>query len=95
MASRSSGQGIRRLSTSADTPSSVSRSAASSVTPLTVVTVSELDYLLPVAASEELQRASPNAELVAPGGPHLVTMENRQRFNDVTLTWLPKVNEFP
>ena len=43
-------------------------------------------------ASEELQRAIPNSELIVfPGGPHLVTMESPERFNDVTLTWLRKV----
>lgn len=67
---------------------------AGEITAPTLVTVGELDYLLPVAASEELQRAIPNAELVVfPGGPHLVTMETPERFNDVTLTWLRKVNE--
>ena len=70
----------------------LSERAAEIVAP-TLVTVGELDYLLPVAASEELQRAIPNAELVVfPGGPHLVTMETPERFNDVTLTWLRKVN---
>jgi 3-oxoadipate enol-lactonase len=66
---------------------------AGEITVPTLVTVGELDYLLPVAASEELQQAIPNAELVVfPGGPHLVTMETPDRFNDVTLTWLRKVN---
>lgn len=60
----------------------------------TLVTVGELDYLLPVAASEELQRAIPDAELVVfPGGAHLVTMESPERFNEVTLGWLRKVTE--
>ena len=62
----------------------------------TLVTVGELDYLLPVAESEELQRAIPNAELVVfPGGPHLVTMETPDRFNEVTLAWLRKVDQLP
>ena len=37
---------------------------AGEITAPTLVTVGELDYLLPVAASEELQRAIPDAELV-------------------------------
>ena len=57
----------------------------------TLVTVGELDYLLPVAASEELHRAIPGSELVVfPGAPHLVTMEAPERFNEVTLDWLRK-----
>jgi pimeloyl-ACP methyl ester carboxylesterase len=60
----------------------------------TLVTVGELDYLLSVAASEELQRTIPDAELVVvPGGPHLVTMETPERFNEVTSTWLHRVTE--
>lgn len=67
---------------------------APSVTAPTLVTVGELDYLLPVAASEELADAIPGAELVVfPGGPHLVTMESPNDFNRVTLEWLRKVRE--
>jgi pimeloyl-ACP methyl ester carboxylesterase len=70
------------------------REHASEISAPTLVTVGELDYLLPVAASEELQQAIPDAELVVfPGGPHLVTMETPERFNEVTLTWLRKVAE--
>jgi pimeloyl-ACP methyl ester carboxylesterase len=66
---------------------------AGEITAPTLVTVGELDYLLPVAASEELQRAIPDAELVVfSGGPHLVTMETPELFNDVTLEWLRKVS---
>ena len=55
------------------------------------ITVGELDYLLPVSASEELHRAIPGSELVVfPGAPHLVTMEAPDRFNEVTLDWLRK-----
>lgn len=69
---------------------------AGEITAPTLVTVGELDYLLPVAASEELQRAIPDAELVVfPGGPHLVTMEMPELFNDVTLAWLRKVSAHP
>jgi pimeloyl-ACP methyl ester carboxylesterase len=65
---------------------------AGEITAPTLVTVGELDYLLPVAESEELQRAIPDAELVVfPGGPHLVTMETPDRFNDVTVRWLRKI----
>jgi pimeloyl-ACP methyl ester carboxylesterase len=70
------------------------RKRAHEITAPTLVTVGELDYLLPVAASEELQRTIPDAELVVfSGGPHLVTMETPERFNEVTLTWLRKVAE--
>ena len=70
------------------------RARAGEITAPTLVTVGELDYLLPVAASEELQRAIPDAELVVfAGGPHLVTMETPDRFNELTLNWLRKVDE--
>jgi pimeloyl-ACP methyl ester carboxylesterase len=59
----------------------------------TLVTVGELDYLLPVAASQELADAIPGAELIVfPGGPHLVTMESPDEFNKVTLDWLRQLN---
>lgn len=65
---------------------------ARSVQVPTLVTVGELDYLLPVAASEELADAIPGAEIVVfPGGPHLVTMESPDAFNQVTHDWLRKV----
>lgn len=55
----------------------------------TLVTVGELDYLLPVAASQELADAIPGAELVVfAHRPHLVTMESPDEFNAVTLQWL-------
>ncbi len=67
------------------------RARAGEITVPTLVTVGELDYLLPVAASEELHRAIPGSELVVfPGAPHLVTMEAPDRFNEVTLDWLRK-----
>jgi pimeloyl-ACP methyl ester carboxylesterase len=69
------------------------RSRADEVVAPTLVTVGELDYLLPVAASAELQQAIPGAELyVFAGGPHLVTMETPELFNEITLNWLRKVS---
>ena len=68
------------------------RARAGEITVPTLITVGELDYLLPVAASEELHRAIPGSELVVfPGAPHLVTMEAPDRFNEVTLDWLRKI----
>ncbi len=55
----------------------------------TLITVGELDYLLPVSCSLELRDAIGGAELhVFPGGGHLVSMENPTEFNRVTLQWL-------
>jgi pimeloyl-ACP methyl ester carboxylesterase len=72
------------------------RAEAPSVRVPTLVTVGELDYLLPVAASQELVDAIPGAELVVfPGGPHLVTMESPDEFNKVTLDWLRQVDGGP
>jgi pimeloyl-ACP methyl ester carboxylesterase len=65
------------------------RAEAPSVRVPTLVTVGELDYLLPVAASQEIAAAIPGAELIVfAGGPHLVTMESPDEFNKVTLDWL-------
>ena len=65
------------------------RAGASRVTAPTLITVGELDHLLPVAASEELVAAIPGAELVVfEGAGHLATMEAPDRFNEVTLAWL-------
>lgn len=66
---------------------------AGSVAIPTLITVGELDYLLPVAASEELAAAITGSELVVfKGGPHLVTMESPDEFNEVTLDWLRRVD---
>lgn len=55
----------------------------------TLVTVGELDYLLPVICSEELRDVIPGAELVVfEGAGHLASMESSDEFNRVTLDWL-------
>jgi pimeloyl-ACP methyl ester carboxylesterase len=55
----------------------------------TLITVGELDYLLPVSCSQELHEAIDGSELVVfPGCGHLVTMENSIDFNTTTLEWL-------
>ena len=55
----------------------------------TLITVGELDYILPLECSEELHEAIGGSELVVfPGGGHLVTMENPEDFNRVTLDWM-------
>ena len=55
----------------------------------TLITVGELDFLLPVACSQELHEAIAGSELVVfPGCGHLATMENAADFNQVTLDWL-------
>jgi aminoacrylate hydrolase len=69
------------------------RAGAGGVTCPTLVTVGELDLLVPVPASEELAAAIPGAELVVfAGAGHLVTMEAAERFNDTTLAWLRRVS---
>jgi pimeloyl-ACP methyl ester carboxylesterase len=70
------------------------RGKAAAVTAPTLVTVGDLDVLLPVAASRELAAAIPGAELVVfDGAGHLATMEAADRFNEVTLAWLQRVDE--
>ena len=55
----------------------------------TLITVGELDYVLPVECSRELHEAIDGSELVVFAGcGHLVTMENSEDFNRVTLDWL-------
>ena len=62
---------------------------ASRVRVPTLITVGDLDYLLPVSYSEELHDAIDGSELVVfPGCGHLVTMENSADFNTTTLDWL-------
>jgi pimeloyl-ACP methyl ester carboxylesterase len=57
----------------------------------TLITVGEHDYLLPVAASEELHAAIPGSELVVfEAAGHLASMEAAARFNQVTLDFLRK-----
>lgn len=61
----------------------------SAVTQPTLITVGEHDYLLPVAASEELHRCIPGSQLVVfAGAGHLASMESADEFNQVTLDWL-------
>jgi aminoacrylate hydrolase len=67
------------------------RHRAGEITAPTLITVGELDYLLPVSASEELHQAIAGSELIVfPGAPHLVTLENPTSFNRVTLDWMLK-----
>jgi pimeloyl-ACP methyl ester carboxylesterase len=55
----------------------------------TLVTVGELDYILPVSCSRELHDAIAGSELIVfPGCGHLVTMESPDTFNRATLDWL-------
>ena len=55
----------------------------------TLITVGDQDYLLPVSCSRELHSAIEGSELVVfEGCGHLVTMENSEEFNRVTLDWL-------
>ena len=55
----------------------------------TLITVGDLDYVLPVSCSRELHAAIAGSELVVfPGCGHLVTMENSEDFNRITLDWL-------
>ncbi len=55
----------------------------------TLITVGDLDYVLPVSCSQELHAAIDGSELVIfEGCGHLVTMENSQEFNQTTLDWL-------
>jgi 3-oxoadipate enol-lactonase len=55
----------------------------------TLVTVGELDYILPVSCSRELHDAISGSELIVfPGCGHLVTMESPDAFNRATLDWL-------
>lgn len=55
----------------------------------TLITVGDLDYVLPVSCSRELHAAIEGSELVVfEGCGHLVTMENSEEFNRVTLDWL-------
>lgn len=62
---------------------------ASRVDVPTLITVGELDYILPVSCSRELHEAIPGSELVVfPGCGHLVTMEDPEAFNQTTLDWL-------
>ena len=62
---------------------------AAQVAAPTLITVGELDYLLPVSCSEELHAAIAGSELcVFAGCGHLATMENPAQFNRVTLDWL-------
>lgn len=63
--------------------------AAASIGVPTLVTVGELDLLLPVAESRRIQQAIPNADLIVfPGGGHLVSVEDPALFNRLTLDWL-------
>jgi aminoacrylate hydrolase len=68
------------------------RAKVDSVTVPTLITVGELDILLPTAASEELHRALPNSELVVlPNAAHLASMEASDAFNAVVVQFMNKV----
>jgi pimeloyl-ACP methyl ester carboxylesterase len=59
----------------------------------TLVTVGELDLLLPAQESRRLHEAIPGSEFhVFPGGGHLVSMESADDFNRLTLDWLSRVS---
>ena len=65
------------------------RAEAAAVAVPTLITVGDLDYLLPVSCSKDLHDAIAGSELVVfPGCGHLVTMESPTEFNRVTLDWL-------
>ena len=65
------------------------RAEASHVKVPTLVTVGDLDYILPPSCSRELHEAIDGSTLIVfPGCGHLVTMENPDEFNQVTLDWL-------
>lgn len=58
----------------------------------TLITVGEHDFLLPVAASEELHQNISGSELVVfEGVGHLASMEAASHFNAVTLEWMRTV----
>ena len=60
----------------------------------TLITVGELDYLLPVSSSEELHRLLPGSELVIfERAGHLASMEASEEFNAVTLDFLRRVSK--
>ncbi len=65
------------------------RSAAAALAVPTLVTVGELDLLLPVGESRRLHEAIPGSAFhIFPGGGHLVSMESAEEFNTVTMQWL-------
>lgn len=62
---------------------------ASQVTAPTLITVGDLDYLLPVTFSQEMHDAIDGSELIVfTGCGHLATMESPDEFNQATLEWL-------
>ena len=55
----------------------------------TLVTVGEMDVVLPVQCSEEIHQAIPGSDFhVFEGAGHLSGMESPDEFNEVTLNWL-------
>lgn len=65
------------------------RADAAAIGAPTIVTVGELDLLLPVQESRRLHEAIPGSQFhVFPGAGHLVTMESAEEFNRLTLEWL-------
>jgi pimeloyl-ACP methyl ester carboxylesterase len=65
------------------------RSEANAVTVPTLITVGELDFLCPVASSQELHTVLPHSELVIfEGVGHLASMEAAAEFNAVTLKFM-------
>lgn len=65
------------------------RAETSRVRAPTLITVGDLDYILPLSCSEELHQSIDGSELIVfPGCGHLVTMESPEEFNRATLDWL-------
>ena len=59
------------------------------VTAPTLVTVGEMDVVLPVQCSEEIHEALPGSDFhIFEGAGHLSGMESPDEFNEVTLSWL-------
>ena len=65
------------------------RAEATKVTAPALVTVGEMDVILPVQCSEEIHQALPGSEFfVFAGAGHLSGMESPEEFNRVTLDWM-------
>ena len=65
------------------------RAEAAAVTAPALVTVGEMDVVLPVQCSAEIHEALPGSEFVVfAGAGHLSGMESPDEFNRVTLDWL-------
>ena len=65
------------------------RAEATKVTAPALVTVGEMDVILPVQCSEEIHQALPGSEFfIFAGAGHLSGMESPEEFNRVTLDWM-------